>query len=301
MVKILAPATSANLGPGFDTFALALESPADVMEFRERKEGIVIKARGYGVPLEPEENIAGIVARDFLKKYGIHSGVEIRMEKNIRPKSGLGSSAASAAGAAYGLSSLFNVRVTNLELLELALEGEKASSGAGHADNLAACIYGGFTIAGYKPLRVFSTRVSDNIRYAVLLPEVAVSTRQARDILPSKVPLDKMTHNLGYASFLLAGLLKNDTGLIALGMRDELVEPLRKGLIPFYDEVKKAALEAGALGATISGSGPALIALCDSTKVSPRKVAEKMLAVYGKKGLKADIYTGAIGEGCRLA
>lgn len=300
MIRIIAPATSANLGAGFDIFGIVLEQPCDVMKFRERGEGVKIKVKGFEVPASPKKNVAGIVASAMLKKFDIEAGVEIRIEKKIRPKSGLGSSAASAAGSAFGLCKLFNLRLSRLELVELSVLGEKFVSGAAHADNVAACIYGGLIIASYNPLNIIALKVPENLEYAIALPEMEISTEKARAILPRKVNFENAVSNASSAASFIAGVCKKDIALIGRSMRDEIVEPIRKKHVPLYDEIKKAALAAGASGAAISGSGPAIIALCDSEKVDSDSVALAMKEVYEKRNIKCKMFSGKIGRGIRL-
>ncbi len=299
MIKIIAPATSANLGAGFDAFGIALEQPCDVMKFKELEDGIEIKVRGFGVPSNPKKNVAGIVASAMLEKFDIEAGVEIRIEKKIRPKSGLGSSAASAAGSAFGLCTLFNLRLSRLELVELSVLGEKFVSGAAHADNVAACIYGGFTIASYNPLNIIALKVPENLEYAIALPEMEISTKKARAILPRKVNFENAVSNASSAASFIAGVCKKDIALIGRSMRDEIVEPIRKKHVPLYDEIKKVALAAGASGAAISGSGPAVVALCDSEKVDSDSVALAMKEVYEERNIKCEMFSGKIGRGIR--
>lgn len=298
-MRVLAPATSANLGPGFDVFGIALERPWDVVEVREAGEGIRIEADGSPVPVEPERNVAGVVAREILARSGLETGVKIRLEKGIRPMSGLGSSAASAAGTAFALRELFELPMGNLELVELALAGEALVSGEAHADNLAPCIYGGFTIAHPQPLEVEVFEPPGDAAYAILLPEVLVGTREARAILPRAVDLKPLTSNLARASMLVAGVCRRDIGLMGRGMEDRVFEPLRAGLIPHYREVKEEALKAGAAGVAISGSGPAIMALCDSRKVEAGAVGEAMGGIYAGHNRGYTLYHGRFGDGCR--
>ncbi len=300
VIKVVSPATSANLGSGFDVFGLALSSPADEMGFREIEEGVRIKVRGYPVPESSEENIAGYVAARVLSAKGLETGVEISINKKIRPKSGLGSSAASAVGAAYGVNELFNLGMSREEILHFALMGEKYFSGAEHADNIAACLYGGFTCVSYAPLKVLSITPPEFLEYAILLPEVEVETRSARAMLPGKVPLASHVRNLANAAFLVAGMLRGDDNAIRTGMRDEIVTPLRKNYIPYFEELSSAALQAGALGFAISGSGPACIALCNSSVIAGEELAGVLREVYQKHGLKCTTYTGRIGRGCSI-
>ena len=299
-MRVLAPATSANLGPGFDVFGMALERPWDVIEVREAGEGIRIEAEGFPVPVEPGRNVAEVVAKGVLARFGLEAGVEIRLEKRIRPMSGLGSSAASAAGTAFALRELFELPLENLELVELALAGEALVSGEAHADNLAPCIYGGFTIAHPRPLEVEALEPPGDAAYAILLPEVLVGTRDARAVLPRAVELELCTSNLARASMLVAGVCKGDIGLMGRGMEDRVFEPLRAKLIPHYLGVKEAALKAGAAGVAISGSGPAIMALCDSRKVEAKAVAEAMGEIYARFGLGYTLHHGRFGAGCRV-
>lgn len=300
MLRVLAPATSANLGSGFDVFGLALSQPRDEMRFQKIPEGIEIKVRGYEVPEDAEKNIAGIVARHILDKFSINSGIRIEINKKIRPESGLGSSAASAAGAAFGLNELFRLRLSKLQLVELALAGEKFASGAEHADNIAACIYGGFTICSYNPLRVLKFQSPKNLVYAAVLPEVELSTKKSREVLPKRVKLEDVVFNLAAASRLVAGFCRRNVSMIGSGMQDRIAEPARKKLVPLYEDVRGAALLAGASGAAISGSGPAIIALCNATKAEPKNILLAMKKVCEKHSLGCEIYGGKIGRGCRV-
>ncbi|WP_456473953.1 homoserine kinase [Candidatus Pyrohabitans sp.] len=300
MIKVVSPATSANLGPGFDVFGLALSSPSDEMGFREIEEGVRIKARGYPVPEGSEENIAGYVASRVLSANGIKRGVEISINKRIRLKSGLGSSAASAAGAAYGLNELFNLGMSREEILKFALQGEKHFSGAEHADNIAACLYGGFTCVSYSPLRVLSITPPEFLEYAVILPEVEVETRLAREMLPESLPLATHVRNLSSAVLFVAGMLRGDGEAIGAGMRDYFATPVRSRNIPLFGELRSAALGAGALGFAISGSGPACIALCDSTEIAGRELAGVLREVYDDHGMECTTYAGKPGKGLKI-
>ncbi|NOZ58789.1 MAG: homoserine kinase [Euryarchaeota archaeon] len=300
MIKVISPATSANLGSGFDVFALALSSPADEMRLREIEEGVRVRVRGYRVPESARENIAGYVASRIISSLGVEAGVEISIRKRIRPKSGLGSSAASAVGAAFGLNELFELGLSREEVLRFALMGEHRFSGAEHADNVSACLYGGFTCVSYSPLRVLSLRVPEFLEYAAVLPEVEVETRRARAVLPGRVPLRAHVLNLGSASFMVAGIVLGDREAIRTGMRDEIATPLRSGLIPHFEGLREAALRAGALGLVISGSGPACLALCDSSVSTGEEVAGALADFYRDAGVECSTYSGKPGSGCKV-
>ncbi len=300
VIRITSPATSANLGSGFDVFALALSSPADEMSFREIEDGVRIVAEGYPIPASAEENIAGYVAIRILSAKGIDSGVEISIKKRIRPKSGLGSSAASAAGAAYGLNELFELDMDREELIRFSMLGESRFSGAEHADNVSACLCGGFTCVSYSPLKAVSLPLPEFLEYAVVLPEVEVETRAARSALPRSVALSSHVRNLGYAAFLIAGILTGDPDAIRTGMRDEIATPVRSRYVPHFEELRSAAVKAGALGLAISGSGPACIALCDSSSGGGRYIAGIMKDFYRDRGIECVTYSGKPGDGCKL-
>jgi len=293
----VAPATTANLGPGFDVFGLALNVFHDLVEVNLTDAGITITASGkYAgmMPTAPERNTAGVVAKLILDKTKANTGVEIKVDKGIKPGCGLGSSGASAAAVAVALDHLLGTCYSKMELISLAAQGESASAGFPHADNVAAAILGGFTIIrSYDPLDVISLKVPKNLEVAVAIPEVPMppkKTEQARAILPDKVPLSKMVYNVGHASTLVAGLAQSDINLIGKGMSDCVVEPVRARLIPGYEKVRRSALDAGAAGAAISGAGPTMIAVVDADKMDTANVAEAMKEAFEQEGLKAEAY-----------
>jgi len=296
-VGVVAPATTANLGPGFDVFGLALNVFHDLVEVTLKGAGVTITASGkYAgmMPTAPERNTAGVVARLFLEKAKANTGVEIKVVKEIKPGCGLGSSGASAAAVAVALDHLLGTGYSKMELISLAAQGESASAGFPHADNVAAAILGGFTIIrSYEPLDVISLKVPKNLEVAVAIPEVPVppkKTEQARAILPDKVPLSKMVHNVGHASTLVAGFAQSDINLIGKGMSDCVVEPVRAQLIPGYEKVRRSALDAGAAGVAISGAGPTMIAMVNADKVNTLDVAEAMKKAFEQEGVKAEAY-----------
>jgi len=296
-VRVVAPATTANLGPGFDVFGLALNVFHDLVEVSLKGAGITITASGkYAgmMPTAPERNTAGVVARLILDKARADTGVEVKIVKGIKPGCGLGSSGASAAAVAVALDHLLETGYSKMELISLAAQGESASAGFPHADNVAAAILGGFTIIrSYEPLDVISLKVPKNLEVAMAIPEVPMppkKTEQARAILPDKVPLANMVHNVGHASALVAGFAQSDINLIGRGMSDCVVEPVRARLIPGYEKVRRNALGAGAAGVAISGAGPTMIAIVDAEKVDTADVAEAMREAFEREGVKAEAY-----------
>ena len=294
-IKVISPATSANLGPGYDIFGLALSEPYDIITLSKSEEGISISLRGEGadrIPEDVDRNTAGVVAREMIKDFNIEEGVKIEIEKGIRPGSGLGSSAASSAGVAFAMNELFNLNLSKLELVKYASLGESISAGFPHADNVAPAIYGGFTmVINYNPLEVLHIPV--DFKVLVALPDVEVSTKRAREILPDSIPLRSMVNNVGKACGMVYSLFKKDLELFGRCMMgDQVVEPCRSQLIPGYLEVKKRVRDL-VYGITISGSGPAVIILPRGDKVS--QVEEIIDEIWG-----CPLYHTRVGPGIQV-
>ena len=290
MVRVRAPATSANLGSGFDTFGVAFDRPADVVSV-ERAEQTTIEVTGVGskyIPEDPEENTVGAVAE------ALDAPAHIRIDKGIRPASGLGSSAASAAGAAIALNELYDRDKTREELVPIAAEGEAVVSGDAHSDNVAPAILGGFTIARDDGV----TRVGAEVPLVACLPEIVVSTRDARRVVPASAQMEEMVETVRNASTLTAGMARSDPTLVGRGMDDPVVTPARAKLIDGYDAVRVAAFEAGATGVTISGAGPAVLAACHAE--DKRAVALGMMEAFADAGVEARAFQTRIGEGATV-
>ncbi len=290
-IKVKAPATSANLGAGFDVFGIALQSPYDIIEL-EPQEVTEIKVDGVGrdlVPTDPAKNTAGIIASE------LGCNAKITVHKGIRPCSGLGSSAASAAGAALGLNELFDLGLSENELIRAAVKGEKVVSGAAHADNVAASLLGGFTIVNGKNVIQLDP---PEIGIVVVLPDISVGTRAARSMLPPKVPLEDLVFNVGNASSLIIGMVTGNLELIGRSMQDRIITPVRSKLIPCYEGVKEGALKAGAAGATISGSGPAVIAVCEIEQRG--EIADAMVDAFNRNGIKSEPFITQPGSGAEI-
>lgn len=290
MVVVRAPATSANLGSGFDVFGVALDRPADFVRV-ERADETTISMVGAGsqyIPTDPEKNTAGVVAR------AMEAPAHIEIDKGVRPSSGLGSSAASAAGAAVALNALYDLGKTNDELVRIAAQGEAVVSGEAHADNVAPAIYGGFTIVTDEGV----TAVESPIDLVACLPDIVVSTREARSVLPETVDMDSLVETVGSASTLTAGMFRADPVLVGRGLHDEIVTPYRAKLIDGYDQVQAAALDAGATGVTVSGAGPTILAVCRAG--SRRAVASSMVGAFAEECIDACAYQTRIGNGARV-
>jgi len=290
MVTVRAPATSANLGSGFDVFGAALSRPADVVRLK-KADRTTISVTGVGsqyIPEDPEKNTVGAVAE------ALDAPAHIEIDKGVRPASGLGSSAASAAAAAVGLNELYDRGLTREELVPIAAEGEAVVSGAAHADNVAPSIMGGFTIARNDGV----TAVDASIPLVTCLPEIVVSTRDARDVIPDGARLEAVVDVVANAATLAVGMTRDDPDLVGRGMDDSIVTPARAELINGYESVRNAAFEAGATGVTISGAGPAVIAAC--REMDRRSIASAMLDAFAEADIEARAYQTRIGEGATI-
>ena len=301
-VKIKAPATVANLVCGFDVLGMCLQEPYDVLELTllsERK--VVIEVVGdFALPLQPELNTAGVPLLEIVKSFPREIGFGLTIHKNIKPGSGLGSSAASAAGAVVAANHLLRDHYSTDQLIQFAMSGEKLVSGVKHADNVAPCILGGITIIrSIFPLDIVSI-TAPPLYVAVVHPQIEIKTSDARQILKSEVQFKDAIKQWGNVAGLVAGFLKGDYGLIGRSLEDFLIEPSRSVLIPGYQDIKKKSLAAGALGGGISGSGPSLFMLCKDEHTA-RDVEEVMQVVYRAIGLEHYTYTTKLNyEGCSV-
>ena len=266
-VTVKAPSSTANLGPGFDVFGLALDAFYDEVTLTKTKSGITIVTEDK-IPSNPENNTAGLVVKNMKKKFKIKTGVEIKIKKGVPAGFGMGSSAASAAATAVAFDKLFGLKLDGNSLVEFAGSGEKASAGSVHYDNVAASVLGGFVIVKTNPLKVIKVVPPKNLRMCVAVPKLEVpkrKTKVSRGVIPKKIKLTDSILNLSNASVIVAGFLKKDPELIGNSIKDVIVEPARQHMIPGFAKVKQNALKAGALGVTISGAGPSVIAFSKST------------------------------------
>ena len=276
-VTVHAPCSTANLGPGFDVFGLALDAFYDKVTVTKKGKGITIVSSD-DIPLKPGQNTAGLVAKEMAKKCKISGGIEITIKKNVPAGFGMGSSAASAAACAIGINKLFNLKLTKNELVSYAGVGEKASAGSIHYDNVAASVIGGFVIVSSNPLNVIPIEAPKDLVLCLAIPEMKVpkkKTKVSRSVIPKSVKFSDSLKNLANATNIVAGFLNKDSRLIGESVIDVIVEPARKHMIPGFDNVKKNALRAGAFGVTISGAGPSVIAFV-SKKQNVKKIGEAM-------------------------
>lgn len=302
-IRILAPATVSNVVCGFDCLGFALESPFDEMTVRKLGEPVVriVNHDEYGLPTDPAKNVAGVALVALIDAANIDFGFEVEITKHIKPGSGIGSSAASSAGAVVAANYLLGEKFSKLELVELAMAGEMLTSGSRHADNLAPCIYGGFTLVrSTDPIDIVEIDFPP-LFAAVIHPQIEIKTSEARAILPTHVPLKEAVRNWSNLGSLVAALAKGDYGLMARSMIDTIVEPVRSSLIPKFDKVKEASLAAGAIGGGISGSGPSMFMLCQTRSIAD-EVASAMAHVYGGTGIPFKTYVSQIhSNGVRMA
>jgi len=295
-LKIFSPATVANVSCGFDALGFALDSLGDEMTFRRSNiPGIrITKIEGAKLSFDINENVVGVVAQAMLKNRFEAIGIDIEIYKKFKPGSGLGSSAASASGTAYAVNELVGRPFSFLELTKFAMLGEEAACGSQIADNVSAALYGGFVLVrSYDPLDIIKLPTPDQLYVTVIHPQIEIRTKDARDVLNDTVSLKDATTQWANVGGLVSGLHSNDYELISNSLRDVIVEPLRKQLIPHFDKVKQAAIRGGALGAGISGSGPTIFALSKG-KNTAEKVAQAMNNTYKDTGINFEIHVSKI-------
>ncbi|RBL91598.1 homoserine kinase [Chitinophaga flava] len=296
-IKVFAPGTVANVACGFDVIGLAMDAPGDEMILRRTSEpGIRIKAvHGADLPLDPAKNVASVAVQALLQKYDNPDvGIEIEIFKHIHPGSGIGSSAASSAGAVVGVNHLLGEPFTKKQLVRFAMEGERLACGSAHADNVAPAILGGFTLVrSYRPLDITSLHTPGELWVTVIHPQIEVKTSDAREILKQKVLMTDAIRQWGNVGAMVAALYQEDYDLISRSLEDVIVEPVRSILIPAFQELKLKCKEAGALGGGISGSGPSVFMLSKGEE-NARKVADTMNIVYAPLGVDYKIYVSRI-------
>lgn len=288
-----APATSANLGPGFDVIGVALDLACDEVEVEVGEgEGVEIEVEGveaHMIPKSPERNTAGLVAKELLKRKGVRACLRIKIRKGVPQGVGLGSSAASASATAAAVARALGLRLSPSELIEVASRGEVVSSGVAHADNVAPSIIGGFAvILSYDPLSVERFAPPPHLEFALAIPRnLKKTTEEARAVLPKSISLREHVEAMTSYSMLLVGILKGDVELIGKAMcSDKIVEVARARLYPGFLKAKEAAMKAGAFGATLSGAGPTVIAVTDARRGNSRIIAEAMKSAYEEEGIE---------------
>lgn len=302
-IKIFCPATIANLSCGFDVLGLCLDNVGDEMVIRKSdQKGIrITKLVGADLPLETEKNVAGVAGLALLNAVETDFGFDIEIYKNIKAGSGIGSSAASAAGAVFGINELLGNPFAIKDLVQFAMQGEKLACGNAHADNVAPALLGGFTLVrSYNPLDIIKIESPDELYATVVHPQIELKTSDARSVLKQTVSLKSAIMQWGNVGGLIAGLYTKDYDLIGRSLHDEIIEPIRSVLIPGFDLIKKTALENGALGSGISGSGPSIFALSKG-EATANKIAKAMSVVYEEMKLPYEIHVSKVNpDGVRI-
>ncbi len=332
-IKIKAPATVANMVCGFDILGFAVNNPYDEMEMRlvhlaaGQASITIINMDDYNLPTDPEKNVAGAALLAMIEEYTANSiiekslaldstentsttsssltenelvdfskiGFEVKINKRIKPGSGVGSSAASSAGAVVGANYLLGNPFSKDDLVRFAMNGEKVASGVKHADNIAPCIHGGVTLVrSIFPLEVIALP-SPTLFVTIVHPQIEVRTADARSILKQNVQLKDAIKQWGNIAGLVAGLMKGDYDLIGRSLEDVIIEPVRSILIPGFDDLKKACKAAGALGGGISGSGPSIFFL-SKEKETALAVEQEMKKIYEGLGLAHHTYVTTINQ-----
>lgn len=302
-IKLFSPATIANLSCGFDVMGLCLDGVGDEMTIRKSSQkGIrITKIEGADLPMQTEKNVAGVAGLALLEKLNVDFGFEIEIYKKIKAGSGIGSSSASAAGAVYGMNELAGRPYTRKELVEFAMQGEVLASGSAHADNVAPALCGGFTIVrSAHPLDIIKIDSPSELYATVIHPQIELKTSEMRAVLQPMIPLKSAITQWGNVGGLVAGLYTSDYDLIGRSLQDVIVEPLRGPFIPNFTQVKQAALDCGALGSGISGSGPSIFALSRGIDTA-QKVADSMQFIFNKTDIPFEIHVSKINsEGVKI-
>jgi homoserine kinase len=299
-IKIFAPASVANVACGFDIFGFAVDNPGDEIVLTKNNTGklkiVSIEGDNGKLPLEVEKNTASIAIQKFLEKIESGQGFDIQLKKLMPLGSGMGSSAASAVAGVYAANALMGKPIAQKDLLPFAMEGERIACGSAHADNVGPSLMGGFVvIRSYDPLDLIQIRTPSELYATIVHPQVEVNTKDARNILRREVSLKNTITQMGNVAGLIAGLMTPDYDLISRSLVDVIIEPIRSILIPQFDDVKNAAIDNGALGCSISGSGPAMFALSKDFETA-KAVGKAMQNGFGKAGIDSECYVSTINQ-----
>lgn len=304
-VVVEGPATSANLGPGFDVFAIALDKPKDVLEVEASsatRTKVKVSVGDADIPTNPSKNAAGVVIQSIAKRFKINAAISLRLTKGVPIGVGLGSSGASAAAAAFAMNHLFELRMDFASLATFAGLGERVASGAAHLDNVTAAIVGGFVIVrrGADPIKFTPP---ESLAIVLVTPRVRLpgrKTEYARSLVPKRIDTNDMVSNVSMASTIVAGFAKGDVSLIGEGMEDAVVEPARAKMVPHFEAIKEAARREGAEGICMSGAGPSLLAVVDRGRTNPETVLGSIVQAFQSRKVEASGFVTSIGEGARV-
>jgi len=295
-LKIFSPATVANVSCGFDVLGFCLDTIGDEMVIKKtNKKGIhITKIEGYDLPFEPQNNVAGVSALALIEDAKPNFGFEIEIYKNIKPGSGIGSSSASAVGSVFAINELLGKPYNKTQLTNFAMKGEALASQCEHADNIAPAIFGGFTLVkSTNPLEILQLPTPKDLFAVIIHPQIEIKTAESRAILPKEISLKNAITQWSNVGSLVHALHKNDYELLSKSLIDVVIEPYRSQLIPYFNSVRAEALNTGALGCGISGSGPSVFSLCHGNKTA-QNVAQAIKTVYSKTNISFEIYISKI-------
>jgi len=300
-IKVFAPATVSNVGCGFDTIGFAIDKPGDIVSLKLRTDGKIRITKITGdkgvLPTDINKNTASVAIIELLNNYKDKSiGVDVEIRKKMPIGSGLGSSAASAVAAVYGMNILLDNYFSEKDILDFAIKGESIASGAIHADNVAPSLTGGFIlIRDYNPLEIIKLPVPKNLYTTVIYPHIIIETKRARKLIKKQITIASARKHFGNIGSLVSALYEENIDLLGRTIQDEISEPARATLIPGFYDIKKAALNTGAYGCSISGSGPSIFAFSKSKNIAV-KIGKAMQEVTNKIGVKSNIYISKINK-----
>ncbi|MDP3720516.1 MAG: homoserine kinase [Acidobacteriota bacterium] len=306
MIAAYAPGSVSNVACGFDVLGFALDEPGDIVIAAQKDGAGVtiagIEGDGGRLPTDPARNTAGAAVQALLQRLETTRGVSLTIHKGLPLASGIGSSGASAVAAVVAVNELLGRPATLELLLACAMAGEQAGCGASHPDNVAPSLYGGFILArSANPPDIVRLPVPDGLACAVLHPHVEVQTGAARALLGDQVSLRDAVRQWGNLGALVASLFNGDQALLSRSLEDVIAEPRRASLVPGFHAVKAAALAAGALGCSLSGSGPSVFALASSLAVARHAGEAMQRAFNAESGVGADLWVSLVGrQGARV-
>jgi homoserine kinase len=299
-IKIFAPATVANVACGFDIFGFAVDAPGDEVIVRKRADNQVVISKITGdegkLTYDASRNTVTVPIIAYLQKIGSKQGFEVELHKKMPLGSGLGSSSASAVAGVFAVNELLDKPLTTKELLPFSMEGERIACGSAHADNVAPSLMGGFVVVrSYYPLDIFKIKTPPELFVSIVHPDIEVNTKDARHILRAEVSLKNTITQMGNVAGMITGLLSDDYELISRSMKDVIIEPVRSILIPEFDNVKRTAIETGALGCSISGAGPSIFAFSRGLETA-QKVGNAMKNTFESAGIEANLFVSGINQ-----
>jgi homoserine kinase len=295
-VRVYAPASVSNVGPGFDLMGFAMEEPGDVLTVRTNTQGNlrIVNNTPSSLPVDPSQNVATVAVKAMLARLESSRGFDLVFERKIKPGSGIGSSAASCTAAVFGVNELLGKPFSPEQLIEFALEGEFLASGSLHADNIAPAMLGGFVlIRSYEPLDIIQLPFPSDLICVVVHPDIEIKTAESRKLIPQNPGIRNTLIQCGNLAGLITGLITTDYALVSRSLHDAIAEPVRAHLIPGYFSLKQDLLDAGAIGANISGSGPSVFALTNRMETA-RKLSGLMELAFHSQGIACEVYISTI-------